>query len=148
MRLWTLHPQYLDPQGLVALWRESLLAQKVLQGQTRGYRNHPQLARFRAHPDPLAAIAAYLQAVHAEATARGYRFDASKIATAVESGMVLREMRGQLKYEWDHLLRKLEMRSPALHAVHRKVARPRPHPLFTIVAGPIAPWERQQAGNP
>ena len=41
MRLWTLHPQYLDPRGLVALWREALLAQKVLLGRTRGYRAHP-----------------------------------------------------------------------------------------------------------
>lgn len=26
MRLWSLHPKHLDPQGLVALWREVLLA--------------------------------------------------------------------------------------------------------------------------
>lgn len=38
MRLWTLHPKYLDPKGLVALWRETLLAQRVLAGRTRGYR--------------------------------------------------------------------------------------------------------------
>jgi len=25
MRLWTLHPKYLDARGLVALWREGLL---------------------------------------------------------------------------------------------------------------------------
>jgi hypothetical protein len=36
MRLWTLHPKYLDARGLVALWREALLAQKVLRGATRG----------------------------------------------------------------------------------------------------------------
>lgn len=32
MRLWSLHPSYLDAVGLVALWREGLLARKVLQG--------------------------------------------------------------------------------------------------------------------
>ena len=79
MRLWTLHPRYLDPRGLVALWREALLAQQVLLGRTRGYRAHPQLTRFRARPDPAAAIAAYLEGVLAEAAARGYRFDAAKI---------------------------------------------------------------------
>jgi hypothetical protein len=57
MRLWSLHPCYLDRQGLLALWREALLAQKMLQGQTRGYRFHPQLERFRAQSDPSAAIA-------------------------------------------------------------------------------------------
>ncbi|HEU5178767.1 MAG TPA: pyrimidine dimer DNA glycosylase/endonuclease V, partial [Burkholderiales bacterium] len=32
MRLWSLHPKYLDARGLVALWREALLAQAVLRG--------------------------------------------------------------------------------------------------------------------
>ena len=36
MRLWSLHPRYLDAKGLVALWREGLLAQAVLKGQTKG----------------------------------------------------------------------------------------------------------------
>ena len=80
MRLWSLHPQYLDAKGLVALWREALLAQAVLGGKTAGYRHHPQLHRFRAQPSPLYAMAAYLRAVHAEAATRGYRFDAGKIS--------------------------------------------------------------------
>ena len=141
MRLWTLHPRHLDSQGLVALWRESLLAQKVLRGQTRGYRAHPQLTRFRAHPDPPAAMAAYLRAVHAEAVRRGYRFDASKIPP-LGPAAPLEEARGQLLYEWDHLLRKLEARAPALHEEHRGVREPEPHPLFRIVPGPVAAWER------
>src|SRR6476659_494899 len=82
MRLWTLHPRHLDAAGLVALWREALLAQAVLRGRTRGYRNHPQLSRFRALPDPLAAIAAYLNGIREEATSRGYSFDAARIAKA------------------------------------------------------------------
>ena len=80
MRIWSLHPRYLDPQGLVALWRETLLARAVLNGQTRGYTRHPQLERFRAHAEPLALVDAYLEAVHREATSRGYAFDASKFA--------------------------------------------------------------------
>jgi len=51
MRLWSLHPAYLDARGLGALWREGLLAQAVLRGKTRGYRSHPQLERWRAR-DP------------------------------------------------------------------------------------------------
>ncbi|HEX2188919.1 MAG TPA: pyrimidine dimer DNA glycosylase/endonuclease V [Longimicrobiaceae bacterium] len=143
MRIWTLHPRYLDPQGLVALWRETLLAQKVLQGRTRGYRAHPQLTRFRAQADPLAAVAAYLRAVQAEAARRGYRFDAARIASAGPAAP-LEETRGQLLYEWTHLLRKLETRAPALHEAHREVAEPEPHPLFRIVPGPVAGWERTQ----
>ena len=79
MRLWSLHPSLLDGKGLVALWREGLLAQQVLSGLTKGYRHHPQLARFRSCSDPVAAIAAYLHEVHRESVRRGYCFDASKI---------------------------------------------------------------------
>jgi len=79
MRLWTLHPKYLDARGLVALWREALLAQKVLRGATRGYRHHPQLRRFSGLANPPAALASYLAAVHEEAVQRGYKFDAAKI---------------------------------------------------------------------
>ena len=79
MRLWTIHPKHLDAKGLVALWREALLAQKVLQGGTRGYRHHPQLRRFLATSRPAAALARYLAAVHEESVRRGYHFDAAKI---------------------------------------------------------------------
>jgi Pyrimidine dimer DNA glycosylase len=80
MRLWTLHPRYLDSKGLVAAWREALLAQKVLAGATRGYRHHPQLIRFQSQADPRAAIASFLVGLADEAANRGYRFDASKIS--------------------------------------------------------------------
>src|SRR5687768_13588574 len=102
MRLWTLHPRYLDPQGLVACWREALLAQKVLSGATRGYRNHPQLLRFRASSYPMLAIAAFLHEIAAEAERRGYKFDVRKIV-GPRSERKIRETRGQLEYEWAHL---------------------------------------------
>src|SRR5690606_20400742 len=79
MRLWSLHPALLDRAALVACWREGLLAQAVLAGRTRGYRNHPQLERFRASPDPLVAVATYLSGVAGEADARGYRFDRTRL---------------------------------------------------------------------
>jgi hypothetical protein len=141
MRLWTLHPSYLDARGLVALWRESLLAQAVLRGGTRGYRHHPQLVRFRAHADPLAAIAAYLRGVHAEARARGYRFDGALI---LDEGAAapLTETEGQLMYEWTHLCEKLRVRSLDVLERCLAVERPLPHPLFELVPGPVAPWER------
>lgn len=141
MRLWTLHPRYLDPQGLVALWREALLAQKVLRGRTRGYRHHPQLARFKAQPDPVASIARYLRAVHEEAERRGYRFTKSKIARRGGAGPV-EETRGQLAYEWRHLLRKLRRRAPARYREVASVRRPLAHPLFRLTRGPVQDWER------
>lgn len=140
MRLWSLHPQYLDPQGLVALWREALLAQAVLAGKTRGYRHHPQLRRFAAAAQPLAAVAAYLGQVHEEATRRGYRFDAAKIGETSDIEP-LTVADGQLAYEWQHLRRKLQERSPQWLAQLPAIDLPAPHPLFRVVAGGVADWE-------
>jgi hypothetical protein len=141
MRLWTLHPRHLDAKGLVALWREGLLARAVLCGQTRGYTRHPQLERFRACAMPMDAIDAYLGIVCDEADARGYRFDRNKL-TAAPRGQRLPASDGQLDYEWRHLLAKLERRDPERLAASRGIVRPDAHPLFDIVPGPIAPWER------
>ena len=141
MRLWSLHPQYLDTQGLVALWREALLARAVLAGNTRGYKNHPQLLRFRSLPAPVQGIDCYLQGIHAEAVERGYSFDRSKIGCAEGAGPVL-VTSGQIEYEWRHLLQKLAARDPELYDEWRLITAPECHPLFHVQPGPIEAWER------
>jgi hypothetical protein len=141
MRLWSLHPRYLDPAGLVALWRETLLAQKVLLGLTKGYRSHPQLRRFRKSPDPLLSIGCYLKEIANEAERRGYRFDTSKIAKLGECGKIP-VTTGQIAHEWEHLLGKLKERAPVLYEVRREVLAPIPHPLFEVVPGGVEEWER------
>ena len=141
MRLWTLHPRYLDPAGLVALWREGLLARAVLRGETIGYRHHPQLLRFQSHPAPRTAINAYLAAVLQEAESRGYSFDATKVGP-VRGTVILKATAGQLEYEWRHLLNKLERRNPALHRRWRRTRPPQAHPIFRIVAGDVETWEK------
>ena len=143
MRLWTLHPKYLDPQGLVALWREALLARAVLRGATKGYRHHPQLQRFQASTAPRSAINAYLRAILREADARGYAFDRTKVGP-VRGAIGIDSSSGQIEYEWRHLLRKLQARSPDLHRRWSDVVGPESHPLFTITPGPVESWERQQ----
>jgi hypothetical protein len=141
MRLWSLHPSLLDPKGLVALWKEGLLAQKVLQGKTKGYRHHPQLHRFRESGEPPAAISAYLWAIHDEAIHRGYTFDASKIALERPS-VSLTVTQGQLAFEHQHLKRKLRQRDPKrFHALCRTRSITA-HPLFLVVTGEIESWER------
>jgi hypothetical protein len=139
MRLWSLHPSALDRVGLVALWREGLLAQKVLLGQTKGYRFHPQLERFRASKNPVAAISTYLWAVGDEARARGYNFDASKIAMRRQA-VSIPVTQGQLEFEREHLSRKLRVRDRARFRM-LSAARLRPHPILRVVAGGIEPWE-------
>jgi hypothetical protein len=140
VRLWTLHPKYLDAPGLVALWREALLARAVLRGRTVGYRHHPQLHRFRACGSPCHAINAYLACIAEEAAKRGYSFDRTKI------GPVRRDIRltgtaGQLDYEWERLLRKLKARNPRRYRECLRAA-PEPHPIFRIRPGEVEPWER------
>jgi Pyrimidine dimer DNA glycosylase len=140
MRLWSIHPSHLDAKGLVALWREGLLARAVLLGKTRGYRSHPQLERFRRCRDPVAAIDGYLRHVLLESRARGYRFDESKIGRASSSPR--RPVRaGQLAYEWRHLLSKLRVRDPSLWRRQRR-GSPTCHPSFRVVPGELEAWER------
>lgn len=145
MRIWSLHPDQLDRQGLTACWRETLLAQAVLAGRTRGYTNHPQLARFRQCPDPLGAVGAYLTAVADDADRRGYSFDRGRIYR-VDPAALLTVTEGQVAYEWAHLLAKLDARSPEVAAAvrDRQAAGTAPavHPMMRVVPGPVADWER------
>ena len=146
MRLWSLHPSFLDSRGLVAVWREALLAQAVLRGRTVGYLRHPQLERFRDSVRPRAAIAAYLHGVRAEALQRGYRFDLKRIGRA---GAVARIPvgYGQLELEWRHLEAKLRARDAAW--LERLGAHPQliAHPLFAVTSGGVESWERSRSSS-
>ena len=147
MRIWSLHPKYLDSRGLVALWREGLLAQAVLEGRTKGYINHPQLIRFREQPYPVRCIAKYLQFVHDEAVTRGFRFSAEKISRS-RALCQLDVTRGQLEFEWNHLMQKLKVRDPKLRVKLEGVRKPQPHPLFKVNRGQVAEWEKGAPPNP
>jgi len=138
MRLWSIHPQYLDAKGLVALWREGLLAQAVLAGRTHGYRNHPQLERFR---DNTGAIGVYLHHVADEAESRGYNFDRSKLPRR-KSATPIKVSDGQLRFEWQHLAAKLRERDPERHLRFAEITDPLPHPFFVVVPGSVAAWEK------
>lgn len=152
MRLWSVHPRYLDRQGLTAGWREGLLAQKVLTGTTKGYRNHPQLRRFRvgelvavaAGEPPLhpgAPIVTFLHGIADEAVRRGYAYDRALLLGPADPDLRLEVTDGQLAHEWTHLRAKLAERSPDVLARWRDVEVPAAHPLFVVVPGPVADWE-------
>ncbi len=142
MRIWSLHPCHLDRIGLVACWRETLLAQAVLTGRTPAYRHHPQPVRFRNGAEPLGLIGAYLTGLTDEASRRGYRFDETKIDVPGSAAGALAITRGQLEYEWGHLGAKLALRSPADVSRWRS-GIPIPHPLFEVVPGDVEDWERR-----
>ena len=139
MRLWSLHPRYLDRQGLIACWREGLLAKKVLEGSTKGYTNHPQLIRFKETPDPVMAINGYLGCLVEEALERGYAFDITKLQP-LSPAFSIEVSNGQLDYEMQHLRKKLKQRDPDwLHQLSTEPVQA--NPRFTVVEGSIAAWE-------
>jgi len=140
VRIWSLHPGYLDAKGLVALWRETLLAQKVLLGETVGYRNHPQLNRFKESGNAVGAIATYLRFVAEEASTRNYRFDREKICNKSYRGKI-EVTSGQVQYEFSHLLRKLKVRDKERYNAYAGKSKIEVHPMFVIVKGEIETWE-------
>lgn len=143
MRLWTIHPKYLDAKGLVALWREALLAQNVLHGKTKGYRRHPQLDRFKECVEPAKAIALYLDGISEEARYRGYTFDKARILTKPHGKAGFIEVnRGQIHYEFAFLKYKLRSRDIKKLKEIEQVKRIEVHPVFKAVHGGIAPWEK------
>jgi hypothetical protein len=140
VRLWSLHPSYLDGKGLVALWREALLARAVLMDATRGYKNHPQLIRFRVCADPVRAINGYLWGIYAEAERRQFHFDKKKLAPKQSIKMTVTDR--QLKYERKHLEQKLLKRNPQYYQIVRAIKKLRPHPIFRVIPGEIEVWEK------
>lgn len=140
MRLWSLHPQYLDSAGLNASWREGLLAKNVLLGNTKGYKNHPQLIRFKNSPDPNLYIDAFLTEIYKEAARRNFSYSKDKIRL-IENISPITVTKGQLVYELEHLKRKLQKRSPELLEKLPTLVDLKIHPLFETIEGEIEEWE-------
>ncbi|MDH4944691.1 pyrimidine dimer DNA glycosylase/endonuclease V [Sulfurimonas sp. C5] len=140
MRLWSIHPKYLDAKGLVALWREGLLAQNVLHNKTKGYKNHPQLIRFKNTQDPQSAIECYLHSVVDEADKRGYKFNRDKILSNKQCHTIHVNSK-QLSYEFTHLLNKLKTRDPERYQKLEALKEIETHPLFEKIEGPVEDWE-------
>ena len=141
MRLWSIHPQYLDSKGLVALWRETLLAKKVLQNKTKGYKQHPQLERFKKQSSPVACLNRYLQEIFIESKKRNFKFNSKKIGPARKCRNIKVASR-QIEYEFNHLLQKLKERDPSRYNQYKDVKEIKTNPVFHKVSGPVANWEK------
>ena len=141
MRLWSLHPKHLDSKGLVALWREGLLAKHVLEGKSKGYNNHPQLDRFKSSEHPMDNINQYLIEVFQESERRGFHFDKNKINWQSKPS-IIEVTTGQIAFETAHLLAKLEKRDYPKYTELIYLTLFEPHPLFSIVEGEIEHWEK------
>ncbi|NYB52420.1 MAG: hypothetical protein HVN35_07685 [Methanobacteriaceae archaeon] len=141
MRLWSLHPSYLDSKGLVAVWREGLLAKAVLEGKTKGYNNHPQLVRFKNQNNPPLFLDTYLHHIYLEAEKRGYNFNPQKIGTR-KTLQKITVTQGQVLYELNHLKGKLKQRDRNQYQKLKKLDFPNVHPSFKLIPGDIEDWEK------
>ena len=139
MRIWSIHPKYLDAKGLVALWRETLLAKHVLMGKTKGYKNHPQLTRFKEEMNPVERIDQYLSEVYLEAERRGYNFNRDKVNWDFKPDK-MSVSEGQMVFEREHLLSKLKIRDTVLYEKFKTVQILEPHTMFKVTPGPVAEW--------
>ena len=140
MRIWSLHPKYLDTKGLVALWRETLLAKHVLEGRTKGYKHHPQLNRFKKAKEPVDAINTYLIGIYHEACKRNYHFNKEKIDWDTRH-VKLKVTNGQLAFERKHLLNKLKERDMEKYRQLNATKLTDTHDMFRVVEGEREEWE-------
>ncbi|MCC7574324.1 pyrimidine dimer DNA glycosylase/endonuclease V [Candidatus Woesearchaeota archaeon] len=150
MRIWSVHPRFLDSKGLVACWRETLLAKHVLEGKTKGYKNHPQLIRFKNCDYSLGVINSYLYYLFLESERRGFNFDISKFERVCKdySGLIFLN-RDQLLFEFEHLYKKILFRSPSelsfsleeLEKLSLLDLQSFSHPLFVLIEGRVESWE-------
>lgn len=105
----------MDVKGFVALWREGILAQKVLRGKTKGWKNHPQLNRFKKHPNPVLAIGTYLRYIYEESKRRDYEFNENKIYQESNDLEPVKVSRDFVSKEIEQLKEKLKTRDPEKH---------------------------------
>ncbi len=141
MRLWSIHPKYLDTVGLVALWREALLARKVLENRTKGYKNHPQLCRFKQQDSPIETMNSYLKEIYKESNKRNFNFDCNKLIE-VSNKYTIPVTDGQIEFEFNHLLKKFKQRNTEKYKLIKDLKKIEINPVFNIINGEVEIWEK------
>ena len=144
MRIWSLHPQYLDQKGLGGQWEEGIIAQNTLFFQEGKYLNYPVLHRVKAHQEPVAWIGMYLNEILKEANVnRGYNYN-DQLIKQLKPTLPMPVTRGQLYYEWTLLQGRLQKRDPVKMSLNDGVDinNIKANPMFYVIDGDIEDWER------
>lgn len=153
MRIWSISPSLLDSKRLNAQWREALLCRKVLEGNTKGYKNHPQFLRVKKHPQPFYFINMFLYYVWEEGNSRGYKYDREKLIEGLGSvyGEPLKPMEvteEQLEYEFHHNQLKMDSQCDRYKANELLLKESNVIPvnnfLFKVTEGKIEDFEKQK----
>jgi hypothetical protein len=115
-------------------------------GKTKGWKNHPQLIRFKNHNAPIHAIGFYLFIIYNEGCKRGYSYNKSKMFKIVEKVSMINISKEQLAYEFEILKNRVRGRDHTkfleLLEFGKKESYPKPHPLFHVIDGKVALWEK------
>ena len=142
MRLWSLHPKYLDQKGLSGAWREGLLAQACIHGRSKAYINHPQLIRFQRSHSPVKLIRRYLICLWKEGHKRGYAFNIGLILPAARTIGKIPVNDGQVQYESGHLAAKLKTRDEVKFRALSQAETLELNDVFIVTKGGIESWEK------
>ena len=149
MRIWSIHPMYLDSKRLTAQWREALLCRAVLEGNTKGYKKHPQFLRVKNFHQPHYFINMFLYEIWNESKNRGYSFDKDKLMSdlSLKYGCLLDLMEvteGQLEYEFKHLQNKLGEFNSKYIENNQMINEDGilPNPCFMSIQGDIMDFEK------
>lgn len=141
MRLWSIHPKYLDRAWLLACWREWLLAKKVLEWNTKWYKNHPQLIRFKQLREPLVWINAFLSQIYLESVRRWYKFNSDKICLVSDIN-IIKVTEWQVQFEVKHLSNKLLIRDYERYLILSKNNKIDINSIFELIPWDIELWEK------
>lgn len=132
MCLWSIHPKYLDKLGLIALWREGLLAQKALSVPSTQYIRHSELERFKNNENPLKAIGSYLCYVAAEGAKRGYNFTHERIVYPNFDDYLIIINDDTLNLEVKNLKNKLKLRDKTKFKELTEMSKIESNPAFYL----------------
>lgn len=160
MRVWSIHPAYLDTKGLVASWKEGIQGLNALRnprkpnGKWAMFAHHPQLIRFKRFENPELCLSEYLHFIADEADRRNYNFNRNLILPRLdENPYQIWITCGQLIYEWDFLSHKVTCRTgfweygkPTINgkSTVETIASWScvVHPMVVLIPGDIECWEK------
>jgi hypothetical protein len=141
MRLWSFHPKYLDNVGLSRAINEGVSGYKALTGKQKMWKNHPQLTRFKDYGETQLKLYIEHLLIHFyNRKCISIKLSPQPFNVFVKD--VIEVTTGQLIYEWNHYLNKLEKRNNDLYQELMHITCPEPHPLLEVVEGDIESWEK------
>lgn len=154
MRLWTIHPKYLDGKRLTSQWKEGIQMMHIWKeigenpepAKRLGYVSHPQVRRLSnllvADSGLISLLLhQHLTAVHEESVQRSYSFNKKLIddlAPDCKNAPKVYVTMGQVAYEFALMATKNNEWSQKVAIDPYMLC----NPIFQVVSGSIESWEK------